>query len=156
MATSPSSPRRSPEPPGLAELRGNLEDMVAETRALEEVAGGPLTDTLAAWLAARYLPALHHLSEQAGPEGIDTRTLHRLCGDIVALRKGDHSAARLGIERERLELERMRDRNRIDQQIREALRDPATRRRLAGDASTPAGRAQRLRELFNLAPPPTS
>jgi hypothetical protein len=31
-----------------------------------------------------------------------------MCGDIVELRKGDHSAERLQIERERLKLERRR------------------------------------------------
>jgi hypothetical protein len=34
------------------------------------------------------------------------RLLREMCGDIVQLRKGDHSAERLQIERERLELEK--------------------------------------------------
>ncbi len=44
---------------------------------------------------------------QLNAEGeIDLKILREFCADIVALRKGDHSAERLKLERERLEFER--------------------------------------------------
>src|SRR5207253_2748822 len=63
----------------------------------------PLTDTLALWLAARYAVATRRVAETEGPEG--WRLLRELCGDIVELRRGDHSAQRLRLERERLDFE---------------------------------------------------
>ncbi|MDA0578186.1 MAG: hypothetical protein O3B24_08810 [Verrucomicrobia bacterium] len=37
----------------------------------------------------------------AGEDAHDWKTLRELCSDVVALRKGDHSAERLKLERER-------------------------------------------------------
>jgi hypothetical protein len=65
---------------------------------------GPLTDTLALWLAARYALATRALAAQPGPE--HWRRLREFCADVVELRRGDHSAQRLQIERERLEYRR--------------------------------------------------
>src|SRR6266404_8641814 len=63
---------------------------------------GSLTDTLAFWLVARYALATRRVAKTGGREG--WRLLREMCGDIVELRKGDHSAERLQIERERLAL----------------------------------------------------
>jgi hypothetical protein len=49
------------------------------------------------------------VAETGGLEG--WRLLREMCGDIVELRKGDHSAERLKIERERLELEKEKKKN---------------------------------------------
>ncbi|MCX6907170.1 MAG: hypothetical protein NTY01_03905, partial [Verrucomicrobia bacterium] len=61
----------------------------------------PLTDTLALWLAARYAVATRTVSAQDGPE--HWRQLREFTADVVELRRGDHSAERLRIEREHLE-----------------------------------------------------
>src|SRR5713101_2167997 len=58
------------------------------------------------------------------------RLLREMCGDIVALRKGDHSRERLQIERERLELERKKMEKRIPEKLEELLKQPETKRRL--------------------------
>ena len=63
--------------------------------------GPALSETLARWLAARYAVATRRLLETEGPE--QWRLLRELCGDVVELRRGDHSAKRLEIERKRLE-----------------------------------------------------
>jgi hypothetical protein len=64
------------------------------------VEGRPsLTDTLALWLAGRYAVATRRVAETDGPEG--WQLLREMCGDIVELRRGDHSAQRLVLERER-------------------------------------------------------
>ena len=58
------------------------------------------TETLARWLAARYAVASRRLAETDGPE--QWRMLRELCGDVVELRRGDHSARRLQLERDRV------------------------------------------------------
>jgi hypothetical protein len=64
----------------------------------------PLTDTLALWLATRYAVAAQALAAQDGPES--WRQLRKLCADLVELRRSDHRAERLRLERMRLELAR--------------------------------------------------
>jgi len=64
-------------------------------------AGGSLADKLAVWVTARYVVAARNLGN-GNPGAIDFATLRALCSDLVALRRGDHSAARLEIERQRL------------------------------------------------------
>ena len=63
-----------------------------------------MTDSQALWLAARYAVATRRVAETEGPEG--WRLLRELCADVVELRRGDHSAERLRLEREELEFER--------------------------------------------------
>jgi hypothetical protein len=92
--------------------QGGYRDWVAQQEALEMAerlgedaaqwdAEGrpPLTETLALWAAARYAVATRRVAETEGPEG--WRLLREMCGDIVELRRGDHSAQRLFLERER-------------------------------------------------------
>lgn len=55
-----------------------------------------LSETLARWLAVRYAVATRRLVETEGPE--QWRLLRELCGDVVELRRGDHSARRLELE----------------------------------------------------------
>jgi len=78
-----------------------IQTIGADTDALKAASPDPLTDKLALWLVARYAVAAKSL-KGAG----DWHRLRELCFDIVLLRKGDHSAARLQLERERLELDR--------------------------------------------------
>jgi hypothetical protein len=93
--------------------RGGYQDWLAQQEALElvqllgedsvqwELEGrAPLTDTLALWLAARYAVATRQVAATEGPKG--WRMLREMCGDIVELRRGDHSAQRLQLERERV------------------------------------------------------
>ena len=86
----------------------------------------PLTDTLAHWLAARYAVTTRRVAETGGREG--WRLLREMCGDIMELRKGDHSAERLRIDRKRLELEKAKSTN--------------------GGSLSEEERAQRMREIF--------
>jgi len=62
-----------------------------------------LTDTLAHFLVARYAVATRRVAETGGREG--WHLLREMGSAIVELRKGDHSAKRLQIDRERLKLE---------------------------------------------------
>lgn len=60
----------------------------------------PLSETLARWLAVRYAVATRRLVETEGPE--HWRLLRELSKDVVELRRGDHSAQRLELERARV------------------------------------------------------
>ena len=61
------------------------------------------TYDLAVWVTARYLMEIRKLAEKNKGGKPDLKVLREFCHDVVALRRGDHSAARLKIEQERLE-----------------------------------------------------
>jgi len=83
-----------------------VKHMDSDASELNEASKERLTDLLAQRLAARYVVAAKVLSQSDGEGEIDLKLLRDFCGDIVALRKGDHSAERLKLERERLEQDR--------------------------------------------------
>ncbi|HWX16425.1 MAG TPA: hypothetical protein VNY07_07545 [Chthoniobacterales bacterium] len=87
----------------------------------------PLIDTLALWLVARYAVATRLVAETGGREG--WRLLREMCGDIVELRKGDHSAERLQIERERLELEKEQSEKRVREKVEKLQKQLAKKRK---------------------------
>jgi|SRR5439155_14806819 len=105
----------------------------------------PVTDTLAFWLVARYALATRRVAETGGREG--WRLLREMCGDVVELRKGDHNAARLKIEEERLHLERSKDEARIKARFEQWVKQPAIKERVCGKLS-PEEREKRMREIF--------
>lgn len=106
----------------------------------------PLTDTLAIWLASRYAMATRSMAEAGGREG--WRLLREMCGDIVELRKGDHSAERLQIEWERIELEKEKTDKRMQEKLEELLQQPGTKERLCGRSLSSEEKARRVREIF--------
>jgi len=83
-----------------------------------------------------------------GQEG--WRLLREMCGDIVELRKGNHSAERLQIDRERLALEKEQGEKRMSEKLEELLQQPATKERLCGKRLSAEEQARRLREIFRL------
>ncbi len=111
---------------------------------------GALTDTLAFWLVARYALATRRVAETGGRQG--WRLLREMCGDIVELRKGDHTAERLQIERERLELEKEKAEKWTDEKLEELLKQPQTKQRLCGNGLSAEERARRMRKIFGLPP----
>jgi len=85
------------------------QEMAAETGEFQMAGAPPLTDQMAGWVTAHYLMAIRKLVEKNKGGEPDLKVLREFCHDVVALRRGDHSAARLKIEQERLErLQRMR------------------------------------------------
>ncbi len=66
---------------------------------LLETAGAGFADKVALWLTVRYLVAGQNMENESGE--LDWRRLREFCSDLVALRRGDHSAARLSIETKR-------------------------------------------------------
>ena len=97
---------------------------------------------MAHWLAARYAVATRRVAETGGREG--WRLLREMCGDVVELRKGDHSAERLRIDRQRLELEKAKS----EEQIRQKLPELVKKFGLNGGSLSEEERARRIREIF--------
>jgi hypothetical protein len=110
----------------LVEVKAMLTEIAAETEDLKCAAGGSITDVAAGWLTPQYLLAVRK-QLAALPEGPERFKLLRLAaGDVVALQRGGHSAARLQLDREKLELERHKYRDAVQQARAEIqkLRDP--------------------------------
>jgi hypothetical protein len=130
-------------------------ELAADARELTAATDGRLTDHLATVLAARYAAAL------AGWDGEPTeefrrklRTLRGLCQDIVELRRGDHSGARLRMEQERLEREQAKTVEEVVAHFEHWAKNPAVRDWIQKDWQNPQEREARLRELFGLATAP--
>src|SRR6266480_1896842 len=75
------------------------EKLAEDVIDLERKNHAPLTDTLALWLTSRYAVGTRRVAEAKGSES--WRILREMCADVVELRRGDHSAQRLLIERDR-------------------------------------------------------
>jgi hypothetical protein len=137
--------------------QGGYRDWQAQQEALEIVerlseeaaqwdaeGRAPITETLAHWAAARYAVATRRVAEAGDVEG--WRLLRELCSDIVELRKGDHSAERLQIDRERLKLEKEKSEKQVSEKVARLVEEHK--------ASGPSQeeQAQRLREIFKFHP----
>jgi hypothetical protein len=73
-----------------------------------EADAGRLSDQLAVVLAARLAVAMRHTPSMTGigdPEG-EVGRLRELCAVLVPLRKGDHNAIKLSLERQKMERRR--------------------------------------------------
>jgi hypothetical protein len=95
--TGPQAAVCSPPPP-LEERAGQRRPSLSALPTPKSVP--PLTDLLALWLAARYALATRTLAAQPGPE--HWRRLRELCADVLELRRADHAAERLRLDRLRL------------------------------------------------------
>ena len=89
-----------------AHLAQHLRELSAEVEALKAAGPESPRDTLAHWLSAHYAAAARKAAEEAGEGGMPLETLRGLTADVVSLRRGDHHAMRLKIERARLEMDR--------------------------------------------------
>jgi len=81
-----------------------VRQLSAEVAELEQAGEGALTNQLAQFLSAQYVVAARAAVRQAAGAAVDLKTLQVLCGDLVALRRGDQNAGWLRLEREKLEL----------------------------------------------------
>ena len=61
-----------------------------------------MTRKASALLGMQYLRMIESMSAAASVKPEDWERLRELCRDLVALRRGDHTAERLKIERERI------------------------------------------------------
>lgn len=107
------------------DLLAQAAELAADAREVATATEGRLSDHLATLLAARYAAAL------AGWNGEPTEEFRRTLGtlrgvsqDLVELRRGDHSSARLRIEQTRLEFERRKVEAFDDSQVARWAKDP--------------------------------
>ena len=78
--------------------------MAQEMTSTQDQSLEPMTDQMAGWATAHYLHAIRKLM-QAGAstgDGPDLPTLRAFLHDVVAVRRGDHSAIRLQLVSDRL------------------------------------------------------
>ncbi len=146
---------------GFAEWQGRQEtldqarELAAEAHEIAAATEGRLTDHLATVLAARYAAALAGWNGAVTEEFRRTlRVLRGLCQDIVELRRGDHSGARLQLERERREQAREKTEQEVGAQFERWARNPAVRAWLCPAWPSPEERERRRREPFGRPPAP--
>src|SRR5690348_16682438 len=79
------------------EVAGKITEDAADWNANNSAS---LSDILAFWVASRYAVKLRRVIEAKGTES--WRMLRQMCADVVELRRGDHSAQRLLLEKGRV------------------------------------------------------
>jgi hypothetical protein len=143
---------------GFAEWQARRE-IIEDTRELaadaKEVntAGGKITDHLATALAARYAAVL-----AAGRDGLNDasrrqlRLLHSLSRDIVELRRGDHSGARLRLKEEERESEREKTEAEVFEHFESWLKNVAMQDVVRRNWTNARRRRRELRKVFSLPP----
>ena len=86
----------------LAEAKELLAGMAKEAAELKQAAGGSVTETVADWLGPQYVLAVR---EQLAGADAERRLaiLRSFVQDCALLRRGDQAAARLQLDREKLD-----------------------------------------------------
>ena len=129
--------------------------LAADTGELQLAGAQPLADQMAVWLTARYLMAIRKLAEKNNDDEPDLKVLREFCHDVVALRRGDHSAARLKMEQERLEREREKTEEEVVAHFQRWVKNPAVRDWICKAWASPEEREARMREIFGRPPKPS-
>ena len=116
----------------------------------------PLTDHMAVWITARYLMVIQKLAGK-NPEGEpDLKVLREFCHDVVALRRGDHSAARLKIEQERLERDRQETEAEAVEHFKRWAGNSKVREAICGKCLNEEEKMARMHEIFGISPKPAA
>jgi hypothetical protein len=126
----------------------------AEAAELQPPGAPPLIDPTGVWLTARYLLAIRK-SAAKNPDGEpDLKALREFCQDFVALQRGNHSAARLKIEQERLEREREKTEEEVFAQFNKWAKKSEVHDCLCRDWVSFDEQERQLREQLGLPPKP--
>lgn len=130
-------------------------ELAADATEITAATDGRLTDHLATVLAVRYASALAGWNGQVTDElRKKLRALRGLCQDIVELRRGDHSGARLKMEQERLGREQEKTEAEVVAHFQRWLKNPEVRDVVCQNYVSPEERERRLREIYGLEPKP--
>jgi hypothetical protein len=131
-------------------------DLASSARELNATAPA-MADHLATVLTARYATALAEWDgDPEGGVGRKLRVLRALCQDVVELRRGDHSAARLKIEQARLDEEREKTEEEVIAHFQQWARNPKVRQSICGGCLTEEERDRRIRQIFGLPESPAT
>jgi hypothetical protein len=82
-----------------------VRELSAQAAELAQANGQPMGETLTPLLLSRYLALFQTLETPSDENSEDWKLLRALCRDVVALRKCEHNAERLKLERKRVECE---------------------------------------------------
>jgi len=135
------------------ETLSQARDLAADAKELTAATDGRLTDHLATVLAARYAAALSGWDGEVTEEfRRKLRALRGLCQDIVELRRGDHSGARLNMEQERLTREREKTEEEVVEHFKRWVKNPEVRDWICQNWVSPEERERRMRAIFGLEP----
>ena len=130
-------------------------ELAADAKEYTEASDGRLTDYLATVLAARYAAALAGWDGEISEDfRRKLRVLRGLCQDIVELRRGDHSGARLNTEQQRLEREQEKTEEEVVEHFKRWAKKPEVRDWILKDWISPEERERRIREIYGLPPKP--
>jgi hypothetical protein len=121
--------------------------IMAEGMELDRVGDKALADKLAAWLLGRYALATRRLIENENDPAA-WKLLREVCHDLVALRRGDHFAEWLRIDREKLELHRQRQ----EREEKAAKSEAEAESRPAAPALSEDEKERRWRQIFGMQP----
>jgi uncharacterized protein YidB (DUF937 family) len=115
--------------------------------------GSPtLADQMAVWLTAHYMLAVQRLAEKSGNGEIELKVLRELLHDILAVRRGDHSDARLKMEQERLDREREKAGEEVIAHFQRWVKNPEVRDLICQIYISPEEREAQIREVFGRPP----
>jgi hypothetical protein len=131
-------------------------ELAAETGELQPAGAPPLADQMAGWVTVRYLMAIRKLVEKSGDGEPDLKVLREFCHDVVAVRRGDHSAARLKMEQDRQEREREKTEGEVVAHFQRWVENQQIRDCICQDWASPEERKRRFREIMGLPPEPAS
>jgi hypothetical protein len=123
--------------------------IVSEGQALDKVGDKALADNLAAWLLGRYAVATRKLIENEGDPAA-WKLLREVCHDLVALRRGDHFAEWLRIDREKLALQLRREEREERVATSEVESKPAAKS--AAPALSDEEKECKWRQIFGMQP----
>jgi hypothetical protein len=134
------------------EVLGMARQLSADTGELQPTSSQPLAEHMAVWITARYLLVIRKLAEK-NPDGEpDLKVLREFCHDVVALRRGDLSAARLKMEQERLEREREKTGDEVLAQFEKWADNQEVRDCICQNWKSPEERIRILRQILDLPP----
>ena len=127
-------------------------EMAAETGELQPADAPPLTDQMAGWVTVRYLMAVRKLVEKSDDGEPDLKVLREFLRDVVAVRRGDQSGARLKMEQERLEREREKTEEEVVAHFERWAENQQVRDWICQDWVSPEERKRRLCAILGLEP----
>jgi hypothetical protein len=128
-------------------------DLAADAAELAAATDGRLSDHVCMILTARYAGLLGRWDGELTEDfRRRLRALRGVCQDVVELRRGDHSGARLRLEQERLERERERTEEEVLAHFQRWVETPAVREAIGPRQGSPEARARRFRQLFGRPP----
>jgi hypothetical protein len=123
----------NPHDSNLAETKSLLVGMAKEAAELKQALGGSITDALADWLAPQYLLAAREKLAGTSDAG-RWEMLRGIVQDWTVLRRGDHSAARLQLDREEFDFQRGNSQAQKEKEFRDWLKRPEIRKELFPDS----------------------